>query len=85
LERLFKGNLETSIRAQNNLGQIALHIAALSGSKEVLEKLLVCHPLGIVEIDTAGSTALHLAAANGKAHVVEKLLDAAQDLRLGTN
>ncbi|EAX94342.1 ankyrin repeat protein, putative [Trichomonas vaginalis G3] len=61
------------INAKNKDGITALHIAAMSNSKEIVE-LLVSHGADVNEKDKSGHTALRIATRNNSKEIVELLI-----------
>ncbi|CAL1534371.1 unnamed protein product, partial [Lymnaea stagnalis] len=63
----------TRLRAKNNHGQTALHVAAAKDHIEVVEVLLEQHP-DIDALDNDGNTPLHLAVYAGADKIVDLLI-----------
>ncbi|MFH4973669.1 hypothetical protein AB6A40_000378 [Gnathostoma spinigerum] len=59
-----------SLEIQNHRGDIPLHEAVQSGSKDTIEWLLAMHPTSVNSSNHEGRTSLHLAAASGNLEVV---------------
>jgi len=68
------------LEAVTDIGQNALHFAAVAGQERVIEQLLAICPELIERADSNGLTPLHIAAKAGHEKVVAQLLAHRPDL-----
>ena len=73
VQLLLDKSVDVNIR--NDHGETALHEAARTGNKEIVELLFNQDPTAIDNMTAFGDTSLHNAAVNGHLEIVEYLLN----------